>query len=142
KRTLPSAVRYADLVNWQVGPRQFAHKSRVLARLCGAGGRDPAGLRRTHAPNFQIFDTEREYARWRQHPDRSMSASEVEAYVRSRGAFYGTASTTTETIEEFIDLGCQGFMVHCNSAPVPGALQQLKSLSSVLPARDDLRNHR
>lgn len=130
KRTLPSAVKYADLVNWQVGPVEFARKSRLLAELCDAAGRDPASLRRTHAPNFQLFDSEREYARWRQHPDRGMSASDVEAYIRDRGALYGTASAITETIEEFIELGCQGFMVYCNSAPMVDTLQLLKSLSS------------
>lgn len=125
KRTLPSAVKYADLVSWQVGPREFARKSRVLAGLCDAAGRDPASLRRTHAPNFQLFDSEREYARWRQHPDRGMSASDVETYVRRRGAFYGTMSTIGETIHEFVDLGCQGFMVYCNASPSMESLEQL-----------------
>jgi len=57
-----------------------------------------------------------------------MSARDVDAYVRNRGAFYGTASAISETIEEFIDLGCQGFMVYCNSAPKLEALQQLVAL--------------
>jgi alkanesulfonate monooxygenase SsuD/methylene tetrahydromethanopterin reductase-like flavin-dependent oxidoreductase (luciferase family) len=135
KRTLPSAVKYADLVNWQVGVRQFADKSRVLARLCEAAGRDPASLRRTHAPNFQLFESEREYARWRQHPDRGMSASDVETYVRDRGAFYGTSSAIQEMVEEFIDLGCQGFMVYCDAAPELEALEQLQAGPRVLPVR-------
>ena len=128
RRTLPTAVKYADLVNWQVGVREFAAKGQLLARLCEAAGRDPASLRRTHSPNFQLFESEREYARWRQHPDRGMSASEVEAYVRNRGAFYGTEAAIRETVEEFVDLGCQGFMVYCNSAPSADALRQLASL--------------
>lgn len=128
KRTLPSAVKYPDLVNWQVGVREFAVKSRLLAQLCEAAGRDPASLRRTHAPNFQLFDSEREYALWRQHPDRGMSASDVEAYVRDRGALYGTASAITETVEEFVGLGCQGFMVYCNAAPEMESLEHLASL--------------
>lgn len=32
KRTLPTAVKYADLVNWQVGVREFAVRSRLLAQ--------------------------------------------------------------------------------------------------------------
>ncbi len=123
------AVAYADLVNWQVGVDEFAAKSQVLAQLCEIAGRDPASLRRTHAPNFQLFDSESEYARWRQHPGRGMSAGQVEAYVRSRGAFYGTSPAIEETIEEFIDLGCQGFMVYCNSAPELETLRRLKPLS-------------
>lgn len=123
-----TAAEHADLVNWQVGVRKFAAKSRVLARLCEAVGRDPASLRRTHAPNFQLFDSEREYARWRQHRDRGMSASDVEAYIRNRGAFYGTVPAISETIDEFIDLGCQGFMVYCNAAPQLEALEHLVAL--------------
>jgi hypothetical protein len=69
RRTLPAAVAYADLTNWQVGAAEFTCKSRVLADLCEAAGRDPATIRRTHAPNFQLFDSEREFALWRQSED-------------------------------------------------------------------------
>jgi len=128
---LPIAVAYADLINWQVGAREFADKSRVLANLCDAAGRDPSSLRRTHAPNFQLFDSDHEFALWRQHKDRGMSAQEVSAYIRNRGAFYGTAPAIDETIGQFIDAGCQGFMVFCNSAPALEALEQLASLGPV-----------
>jgi alkanesulfonate monooxygenase SsuD/methylene tetrahydromethanopterin reductase-like flavin-dependent oxidoreductase (luciferase family) len=131
RRTLPAAAAYADVVNWQVGLREFAHKSRVLAELCESAGRDPASLRRTQAPNFQIFDSEREFARWRQDERRGMSSEEIYAYIRNRGAFYGTASAIEETIEEFIDVGCGGFMVFCNSAPSARGLEQLAALPSV-----------
>jgi alkanesulfonate monooxygenase SsuD/methylene tetrahydromethanopterin reductase-like flavin-dependent oxidoreductase (luciferase family) len=133
---LPAAAAHADVVNWQVGVTEFAHKSRVLAELCESGGRDPAVLRRTHAPNFQIFDSEREFARWRQDEQRGMSSEEVYAYIRSRGALYGTASAIEETIEEFIDAGCGGFMVFCNSAPSGCGLEQLATLPSVQRAVD------
>ncbi len=135
RRTLPAAVRYADLVNWQVGPREFEAKSRVLARLCEEAGRDPVSLRRTHAPNFQLFDSEREFRLWRQHPDRGMSANEVDAYIRDRGAFYGTASAIAEMVEEFVALGCAGFMVYCNQSPAPDVLAQLASLRPVASHR-------
>jgi alkanesulfonate monooxygenase SsuD/methylene tetrahydromethanopterin reductase-like flavin-dependent oxidoreductase (luciferase family) len=142
KRTLPSAASYADIVNWQVGVRDFAHKSRVLADLCNASGRDPASIRRTHAPNFQLFDSEREFARWRQHEDRGMSSEEVYAYIRKRGALYGTISAIEETIEHFTDFGCGGFMVFCNGAPVWEALDQLTSLPSVDRAIGELNHSR
>jgi alkanesulfonate monooxygenase SsuD/methylene tetrahydromethanopterin reductase-like flavin-dependent oxidoreductase (luciferase family) len=130
RRTLPAAVKYADLINWQVGPQEFARKSRVLADLCEAAGRDPASLRRTHAPNFQLFDSEREFRLWRQHPDRGVSAQEVDAYIRNRGAFYGAASTVIEKIGEFIELGCKGFMVYFNASPALDMFQQLARLAT------------
>jgi alkanesulfonate monooxygenase SsuD/methylene tetrahydromethanopterin reductase-like flavin-dependent oxidoreductase (luciferase family) len=130
RRTLPAAVAYADAVNWQVGVHEFARKSRVLAGLCDAAGRDPATIRRTHAPNFQLFDSEREFARWRQDERRGMSAEEVYAYIRDRGALYGPAAAIEGTIEQFLDAGCGGFMIFCNSAPSARALGQL----GVLPA--------
>lgn len=129
KRTLPRAVRYADLVNWQVGHEEFGRKSRALAQLCEEAGRDPASLRRTHAPNFQLFDSEREFRLWRQHPDRGMSAAEVDAYIRNRGAFYRTASAAAATTAEFISLGCSGFMVFSNNAPALASLKQLAALA-------------
>jgi len=131
RRTLPAAVRYADLVNWQVGLREFEAKSRLQARLCEEAGRDPASLRRTHAPNFQLFDSEREFRLWRQHPDRGKSADEIDEYIRDRGALYGTTVAIAETIEEFVSLGCQGFMAYCNQSPAPDALAQLASLRPV-----------
>jgi alkanesulfonate monooxygenase SsuD/methylene tetrahydromethanopterin reductase-like flavin-dependent oxidoreductase (luciferase family) len=131
KRTLPAAAAYADVVNWQVGVSEFERKSKVLADLCEAAGRDPAGIRRTHAPNFQLFDSEREFARWRQHEDRGMSTEDVSASIRSRGAFYGTAPAIEEAIQQYADVGCGGFMIFCNAAPALEALDQLASLRSV-----------
>lgn len=125
RRTLPAAAAYADVVNWQVGVSEFAHKSRVLADLCESVDRDPITVRRTHAPNFQLFESEREFARWRQEERRGMSSEEVYAYIRNRGALYGTASAIEERIEDFVDVGCGGFMVFCNSAPAVSALEQL-----------------
>jgi alkanesulfonate monooxygenase SsuD/methylene tetrahydromethanopterin reductase-like flavin-dependent oxidoreductase (luciferase family) len=117
------------LANWQVGPQEFARKSRTLADLCEAAGRDPATVRRTHAANFQLFDSERELRRWREHQDRGMSAND-EAYIRHRGAFYGTASAITETIEDFTSLDSQGFVVSCNASPAVGALTSLAEFSA------------
>ena len=131
KRTLPAAAAFADVVSWQVGVSEFTHKSRILAELCESVGRDPATLRRTHAPNFQLFDSEREFARWRQDERRGMSSEEVYAYIRNRGALYGTASDIEGTIEAFADAGCTGFMVFCNSAPAGSGLGQLAPLSHV-----------
>jgi alkanesulfonate monooxygenase SsuD/methylene tetrahydromethanopterin reductase-like flavin-dependent oxidoreductase (luciferase family) len=125
RRTLPAAAMHADLVNWQVGISEFARKSRRLADLCEATGRDPVTIRRTHAPNFQLFDSEREFTRWRQDERRGMSAAEVDTYIRDRGALYGTAATIEATIEEFVDAGCGGFMVFCNAAPAPESIEQL-----------------
>jgi alkanesulfonate monooxygenase SsuD/methylene tetrahydromethanopterin reductase-like flavin-dependent oxidoreductase (luciferase family) len=129
KRTLPAAAAFADVVNWQVGVSEFARKSQVLAELCESVGRDPATLRRTHAPNFQLFESEREFARWRQDERRGMSAEEVYAYIRNRGAFYGTASAIQEMIELFIEAGCGGFMIFCNAAPAMGDLEQVAMFS-------------
>jgi alkanesulfonate monooxygenase SsuD/methylene tetrahydromethanopterin reductase-like flavin-dependent oxidoreductase (luciferase family) len=131
RRTLPAAAAYADGVNWQVGVQDFIRKRRVLQERCEAAGRDPGTIRLTHAPNFQLFDSEREFARWRQDELRGMSSAEVRAYIRNRGALYGTASAIEETIEEFADAGCGGFMVFCNSVPAASGLEQLASLLSV-----------
>jgi alkanesulfonate monooxygenase SsuD/methylene tetrahydromethanopterin reductase-like flavin-dependent oxidoreductase (luciferase family) len=128
KRTLPAAAAYADVTNWQVGVAEFAAKSRVLAERCEAIGRDPRTIRRTHAPNFQLFESERDFRRWRQSEDRGMSAKEVDAYIRDRGAFYGTADAICEVVERFLAAGCGGFMTFCNESPSARALEQLASV--------------
>ena len=53
------------------------------------------------------------------------------AAIRNRGALYSTAVATEETLEAFIDVGCGGFMVFCNSAPAVPSLEQLTSLPSL-----------
>jgi alkanesulfonate monooxygenase SsuD/methylene tetrahydromethanopterin reductase-like flavin-dependent oxidoreductase (luciferase family) len=131
KRTLPAAVAYADVTNWQVGVAEFTRKSRVLAELCEAAGRDPDSVRRTHSPNFQLFESEHEFALWRQSQDRGMSSEEVYAYIRSRGALYGIAAAVEETIEEFQAAGCRGFMVFCNDGPSTAGLKELASSSAL-----------
>lgn len=122
-------------MNWQVGASELARKSRVLAGLFEAAGRDPGTVRRTHAPNFQLFDSEREFTRWRQDRRRGMNAAEVDSYIRDRGALYGTAVAIEATIEEFVDTGCGGFMDFCNSAPARAILDQLVSLRAAAPWR-------
>ena len=131
RRTLPLAAALADAVNWQVGVQDFSRKRQMLREACEACGRDPDTVRLTHAPNFQFFDTEREFARWCQDEQRGMSTQEVHAYIRDRGALYGTASSVGETIEAFCDAGCRGFMVFCNSVPDVRGLEQLASLPAV-----------
>lgn len=131
RRTLPLAAALADAVNWQVGVQDFARKRQVLREACEARGRDPDTVRLTHAPNFQLFGSEREFARWCQDERRGVSAQEARAYIRDRGALYGTASAIEETIEAFCGAGCRGFIVFCNSAPAVTGLEQLASLSVV-----------
>jgi hypothetical protein len=46
---------------------------------------------------------------------------------------YGTAAAIEETIEQFLDAGCKGFMVICNSAPSADALEQLAALPDGAP---------
>jgi alkanesulfonate monooxygenase SsuD/methylene tetrahydromethanopterin reductase-like flavin-dependent oxidoreductase (luciferase family) len=135
RRTLPAAAAHADVVNWQVGVDEFRRKSRLLEEMCAAAGRDEWIVRRTHATNFQLFDSERAFARWRQHRDRGMSSEAVYAYIRRRGALYGTASAIEESIGQFIDAGCRGFMVFCNTAPAEEGLDQLVSVPSVITRR-------
>jgi alkanesulfonate monooxygenase SsuD/methylene tetrahydromethanopterin reductase-like flavin-dependent oxidoreductase (luciferase family) len=134
RRTLPAAAVYADAVNWQVGVQGFARKKQVLREACEVAGRDPDAVRLTHAPNFQLFGSEREFARWRQDERRGMSSEEIYAYIRKRGALYGTASAIQETIEEFLDAGCRGFMIFCNSAPAISGLEQMASLTCWRPS--------
>jgi alkanesulfonate monooxygenase SsuD/methylene tetrahydromethanopterin reductase-like flavin-dependent oxidoreductase (luciferase family) len=127
-RTLRSAAVHADLTNWQVGVKAFGELTTVLGRWCEEAGRDPATIRRTHAPNVQLFDTEPEFRRWMQDPARGMSANQVEEYIRSRGAFYGTQEQVAQRAADFVGAGCGGFMMFCNGAPSLEVLEALATL--------------
>lgn len=127
-RTLRSAAAYADLTNWQVGLNHFVELSAVLDRHCERAGRDPRTIRRTHAPNVKLFETRQDFVAWKQDPARGMSAEEVDAYIRSRGAFYGTVESVTQTVDDFIGAGCGGFMMYCNDSPVTDVLDVLAAL--------------
>jgi alkanesulfonate monooxygenase SsuD/methylene tetrahydromethanopterin reductase-like flavin-dependent oxidoreductase (luciferase family) len=131
RRTLPLTAALADAVNWQVGVQAFSQKRRLLREACRGSGRDPDTVRLTHASNFQLFGSEREFARWCQDERRGMSAQEMHAYIRDRGALYGTTSAIEETIEAFYDAGCRGFMVFCNRAPDLSDLEQVVSVPIV-----------
>ncbi len=58
-----------------------------------------------------------------------MSAAEVDAYIRNRGAFYGTAGGVAQTIDEFVGHGCAGFIVFCSNFPAHVGLEGLASLN-------------
>jgi hypothetical protein len=60
-----------------------------------------------------------------------MGAEDVHAYIRSRAGLYGMAAAIEESVGQFIDAGCGGFMVFCNSAPRVDALEQLAALPYV-----------
>ena len=128
KRTLRSAAAHADLTNWQVGLDSFVALSGVLEKWCEQLGRDVATIRRTHAPNVQIFDSGAAFRQWKQDPARGMSAAEVDEYIRSRGALYGPPEQVAQVVADFVGAGCGGFMMFCNESPAPEALSALAAL--------------
>jgi alkanesulfonate monooxygenase SsuD/methylene tetrahydromethanopterin reductase-like flavin-dependent oxidoreductase (luciferase family) len=125
--TLPAAAAHADVVNWQVGVRQFTRSSQLLARLCEAADRDPGSVRRTHAARFRLFGKAEELARWRADELGGMSDGDARARIRSRGALCGTATMIEDTIAAYIEAGCTGFIISCDAA-APESLDQLSSL--------------
>jgi alkanesulfonate monooxygenase SsuD/methylene tetrahydromethanopterin reductase-like flavin-dependent oxidoreductase (luciferase family) len=126
--TLPAAAAHADIVNWQLGVRQFTRSSRLLARLCEAADRDPASVRRTHAARFQLFDSAREFTHWCQDELRGLSSAQVSARIHSRGALCGTASMIEDTVAGYLEAGCAGFLISCDAGVIPEALDALSSL--------------
>lgn len=131
RRTLRSAATHADLTNWQVGVDDFVNATRALERWCDHVGRDLATIRRTHAPNVCLFDSEGEFRKWRQNEARGMSARDLDEYIRSRGAFYGTRERVVDLIQGFREAGCAGFIMYCNDSP---AREQLERLIELKPA--------
>jgi alkanesulfonate monooxygenase SsuD/methylene tetrahydromethanopterin reductase-like flavin-dependent oxidoreductase (luciferase family) len=133
RRTLALAARYADLTNWQVGIEQFCAATKTLESWCARIGRNPADIRRTHAANFQLFESNKEFARWKR-GERWRHPSDADAYIRARGALYGTDDRIRTTVEEYVDAGCGGFILYANRSPL---LQSIDEMASVLPIAHD-----
>lgn len=141
QRTLRTAARFADLTNWQVGVESFRRKSAVLREWCSRSSRDINEIRRTHAANVKIFASAREFRQWKQNSPGGMSSADVDRYIHSRGAFYGTTESIVETIAGFVDAGCGGFMLFCNDAPYRQVLGQLSALRPIVSLAACSRRH-
>ena len=120
--TLRIAAEHADATNWQVGLDRFVHKSNVLRRHCEMLGRDFASISRTHAPDCRLFDSEADLARWLASDGGGdlWGHTRPEDYVRDN--FVGTVDQVGERMLEFVNAGCEQFVLWFRDFPATDSL--------------------
>ncbi len=101
--TLRVVAEYGDCSNFGGTPEEFAHKCEVLKNHCLAVGRDYDTIRKTWSPQIFIRRTQDEIdAEWSRFSDEP---------VDQRAAhLVGTPEQVAERMQQYIDLGCGGFV--------------------------------
>jgi len=110
--TLRVVARFADCSNFGGTPEEFARKREILKGHCAAVGRDESQIRKTWSPDIFIRRTEKELK-----SVGSLSLRGDPFDVWQTGNLVGTVEQVTEKVQQYIDLGCTGFVPWCADYP-------------------------
>jgi F420-dependent oxidoreductase-like protein len=110
--TLRVVARYADYSNFGGTPQEFAHKIEVLKGHCLAVGRDESEIQKTWSPDVFIRRTEKEL---KAEGSRSLRGDSFENWQSAN--LVGTVEQVSEKVQNYIDLGCSGFIPWCADFP-------------------------
>jgi len=110
--TLRVVARFADCSNFGGTPEEFARKREILKGHCAAVGRDESQIRKTWSPDIFIRRTEKELK-----STGSLSLRGDPFDVWQTGNLVGTVEQVTEKVQQYIDLGCTGFVPWCADYP-------------------------
>ena len=103
--TLRAVARYADCANFGGKPEEWKHKREVLKGHCKAVGRDESTIRKTWTPELHIRATEAEIDAG---GSKSLWGQSMEDWKANH--LVGTAEQVCEKIQQYIDMGCTGFI--------------------------------
>jgi alkanesulfonate monooxygenase SsuD/methylene tetrahydromethanopterin reductase-like flavin-dependent oxidoreductase (luciferase family) len=120
QRTLKIAARHADITHWfPLGLEALQHKTEVLARHCGAIGRDPASIERTMATPVMVAATA---------SDATAMLDRVPPERRPH-VFAGTPEQAAEALRPYLDAGFTGFTF---SNPMYGTPERIAVVGELL----------
>jgi F420-dependent oxidoreductase-like protein len=119
--TLRVVARLGDWANFGGGApiETFVQKSKLLAEHCKAVGRDFEQIGRSVAGDICIRDTQTEL---RAVHARALILTPFEEWAA--GHFVGTADQVASRMQQYIDLGCRGFVPWCTDFPDTETLHQ------------------
>jgi len=118
--TLRVVARHATHSNFGGKPHEWAHKRDVLRRHCADVGRDPDEITMTWAPEVFIRETEAEVAAA---GSRSFWGEPVDSWAA--GNLVGTPEQVCEKVQQYVELGCGGFVPWCSDYPDTETLRLL-----------------
>ena len=110
--TLRVVARYADCSNFGGRPEEWARKREILEMHCAAVGRDADTIRKTWSPEVFIRSTEAEIAAA---GSRNLWGEPFDSWRTAN--LVGTPEQVSEKIQQYVDLGCTGFIPWCADYP-------------------------
>jgi F420-dependent oxidoreductase-like protein len=110
--TLRVVAQHADHSNFGGSADEFARKIEILKGHCALVGRDPDEIGKTTSGEILIRDTEKEL---REFQIASGRGDNFEAWQESN--FVGTPEQVAIKVQQFIDVGCTGFIPWCVDYP-------------------------
>ncbi|MEI7548421.1 MAG: LLM class flavin-dependent oxidoreductase, partial [Actinomycetota bacterium] len=116
--TLRVVARHADCANFGGKPDEWARKREILKGHCVAVGRDEATIRKTWSPEVFIRETEAEIVAA---GSRSTWREAIDSW--RAGNLVGTPEQVAEKVQQYIDLGCTGFIPWCSDYPSTQTLE-------------------
>ncbi|HLG61433.1 MAG TPA: TIGR03560 family F420-dependent LLM class oxidoreductase [Ktedonosporobacter sp.] len=141
KRTLPLAVRYADIWNAPfTSPETFHERSTYLDTLLREAGREPKSVKRTlMAPIFLGRDMNEldQQLQWRQsRPELAdKSLDEVITALHNNGFLVGTPEIIVEQIHTYANVGVEEIMLVQRGDPSEQTIEQLRIIAEqIIPA--------
>ncbi|HNJ97565.1 MAG TPA: TIGR03560 family F420-dependent LLM class oxidoreductase [Ilumatobacteraceae bacterium] len=116
--TLRVVARYADCANFGGKPHEWARKREILQQHCREVGRDEATIRKTWSPEVHVRETEKEIV---DGGSRSFWGEPMDSW--RDGNLVGTPEQICERIQQYIDMGCTGFIPWCSDYPDTESLE-------------------
>ncbi len=117
--TLRVVARHGDCSNFGGRPDEWAHKRDVLRAHCAEIGRDPDTIRMTWSPELCIRDTEAE-----QRAVCAASPFDLDFDTWRAGNLVGTVEQVAARAQEYVALGCGGFVPWCTDYPSTESMQR------------------
>jgi F420-dependent oxidoreductase-like protein len=107
--TLRVVAQHADCSNFGGRPEEWARRRDALVEHCRVVGRDPGSIRMTWSPELVIRDREDDLRR-----DDEWRASNL----------VGTVDQVCAKVEQYMSLGCRGFIPWCPDYPDTESVQR------------------
>ena len=120
--TLRVVAKYADYSNFGGQPDEWARKREILKGHCAIVGRDEETIGKTWSPEAFIRSTEAEIIAA---GSRNLWGESFDSW--RAGNLVGTPEQVCEKIQQYIDLGCTGFIPWCSDYPETETLELLGS---------------
>ncbi len=112
KLTLRVVAQHADYSNFGGKPHEWAHKAEVLKGHCKEVGRDYDEITKTISGELFVRETEDEILAA---GTKSLWGEPFESW--QAGNLVGTPEQVAAKVQEYVDLGCGGFVPWCSDYP-------------------------